>query len=85
MSFFRHNLRTCFLANDWSLMLNRCKNSDKQIEPVAPVTIRKHLHVHLRQSDISHPVLTNRKRILLEKNSVHCFIINVQIRHMIFL
>ena len=69
-------------------MLNRCKNSDKQIESVAPVTIRKHLHVHLRQSDISHPVLAkqeNRKRILLEKNSVHCFIINVQIRHTIFL
>ena len=38
---------------------------------MAPVTIRKHLHVHLRQSDISLPVLTkqhNRKRILLEKN-----------------
>ena len=52
----------------------------KQIEPVAPVTIRSHLTVYLSQSDKSHSVLTkqqNGKRILLEKNSLYCFIISV--------
>ena len=53
-----HNLRTCSLARDWSQTINLCENNDKftsmktkstylqsfeQIEPVAPVTIRKHL------------------------------------------
>ena len=60
----------------------------EQIEPVAPVTIRKHLTVYLSQSDTSYSVLKkqqNRQRILLEKNSLHCFIIGVCIRHVIFL
>ena len=38
--------------------------------------------------DISYPVLTNQQnheRILLEKNSLHCFIISVRMRNMIFL
>ena len=44
---------------------------------MAPVTIRSHLTVYLSQSDKSHSVLTkqqNGKRILLEKNSLYCFI-----------
>ena len=55
---------------------------------MAPVTIRSHLTVYLSQSDKSHSVLTkqqNGKRILLEKNSLYCFIISVWIRHVIFL
>ena len=60
----------------------------KQIEPAAPVKIRKHLTVCLSQNDISHPVLTkqqNRKHTLFEKNSIHCFTVSVRIRDMIFL
>ena len=60
--------------------------SYKQIE--APGTLQKHLTVYQNQSDIFHPVLKkqqNRVFCLKNRNSLHCFIIRVQIRHMIFL